>query len=270
MICPPISLIFPSGASSRATHLRRRDSRLHNVFMTLGTKLLFRVMHPKGRYPRETVSCEDGLLAGAFHRNYVFSVVRWTEYDEHQSEVCWAFPSEIRFWASIALAYREKPLSMCMYPSLLGAIPFTTDEFDNSFIWRIALHFDKTYLREYVGELGSYELRKDVFDPQLQKVLIGVIDLGDSVLIRGLSSFLKANVLYSTGRLFMEEATLLMFFAMEATLEIARRRLEAKGIQNPSFDDAIEYVALGVAPKDEALEYFRECYDMNRPGITGD
>ena len=229
--------------------------------MTEKGGLLFRVMHPRGRYPLETVSCEDGMLAQAFWRSYVFSVVRQTEHDEHQSEVCWALPSEIRFWASIALAYKESPLSMCMYPSVPGALPFSTGNFDDLFIWKVALHFDKTYLGAYVSQLGCYERRKDVFDPQIQTVLMGAIDLGDSVLIRGLSAFLKANVLCYTDRLFMEEATLLMFFAMESTLEIARRRLEQSGVQNPAFDDAIEYVASGVAPKDAALEYFRECYD---------
>lgn len=203
------------------------------------------------------------MLAEAFWRSYIFSVVRQTEYDKHESEVCWALPSEIRFWASIALAYQAKaaPLSMCMYPSLPGTLPFTTDRFDHSFIWKVALHFDKTYLGAYVGELGCYERGKDVLDPLLQRRLMDAIDPSDSVLIRGLSSFLKANVLYSTDHLFMEEATLLMFLAMEATLEIARRRLERRGVQNPAFDDAIDYVASGVAPKDEALEYFRKCYD---------
>lgn len=225
------------------------------------SKLLFRIMHPRGRYPLETISGEDGILAQAFGRNYIFSVVRQTKHDEHQSEVCWALPSEVRLWSSIALAYQAGPLSMCMYPSLLGMLPFTTDVFDDSFIWRVALHFDKSYLDAYVSELGCYERREGVINPSLQRKLVSSIDLNNSSLIRGLSAFLKANVLYSTDRLFMEEAILLMFVAMEATLEIARRQLEHKGIQNPSFEDAVEYIALGIAPKDKALEYFRECYD---------
>ncbi len=229
--------------------------------MVKHSELRFRVMHPAGRYPRGIVSCEDGLLAEAFHRDYVFSVVRRTPANEHQSEICWAVPSEIRFWASIALAYQEKAWSLCMYPSRVAALPFADTGFSDEFVWQVALHFDKSFLREYVAELGTYRFSQDAFDPHLQTQLIAAIDLKDTVLIRGLSSFLKANILASTERLFMEEATLQMFLAMEASLNVARKQLEAAGVRNPSIDRAIEYVSSGVAPKEDALEYFRECYD---------
>lgn len=228
--------------------------------MVKHSQLRFRVMHPAGRYPRGIVSCEDGLLAEAFYRDYVFSVVRLTPTDEHQSEICWAVPSEIRFWASIALAYQEKAWSLCMYPSRVAALPFADAEFDDKFVWQVALHFDRSFLREYVAGLGTYHFNEDAFNPDLQTQLITAIDLKDAVLIRGLSSFLKANILASE-ELFMEEATLQMFLAMEASLNVARKQLEAVGVSNPSIDRAIEYVSSGVAPKEDALEYFRECYD---------
>lgn len=229
--------------------------------MKIQDRLIFRIMHPRGRYPSEIVTCQAGMLAEAHWRNFLFSAVRSTDNDEHQSEICWVLPSEIRFWASITLAYTEKPLSMCLYPLAYSSVPFAKDSFDNAFVWKVALHFDSTFLSSYIGELGGYQKRSGVIDLELQQQLLLKIEMEDSVMMRGLAVFLKANVVYSTGKLFMEEATLLMFLAMEAALEVARTRLQNAGRQNPKFEDAIEYVAKGVAPKDSAMEYFRECYD---------
>jgi|GEM_PF-4498309 len=218
-------------------------------------------MHPAGRYPLGTITCEDGLLAEAFHRNYVFSVVRLTPADEHHSEVCWAVPSEIRFWASIALAYREKAWSLCLYPAREAVLPIMDVGFGDAFVWRVALHFDQSFIQEYVAELGAYQFTQEALDPNLQAQLIAAIDLNETILVRGLSSFLKANVLAAAGQLFMEDATLQMFLAMEASLSIARKRLEEAGVRTPSIERAIEYVSTGIAPKADALAYFRECYD---------
>ena len=238
--------------------------------------LLFRLMHPAGRYPRGSVICSDGLLAEAFHRDYVFSVVRRAPADEHGSEICWALPSEIRFWASVALAYREKAWSLCMYPSRGAVLPLEDTDFDDDFIWRVAIHFDGSFIQEYARELGTYEYRQDAFDADMQARMIDAIDIEDALVIRGLSAFLKTNILASTDRVFMEEATLQMFLAMEASLNIARKRLEDMGVESPSIESAIEYVSSGVAPKEDALRYFKECYDkrvtlvhpVNR--VTGD
>jgi len=224
-------------------------------------KIIFRLMHPKGRYPSQSLIHEDAAFVHSLHRGYIFTIVRQTESDKHQSEVCWATPSEIRLWASVALAYREAALSICIFPSIMTVLPFSAPRFDSSLMWQIAFHFDKTYLGPYAGELGSYHHRGDVCDPEIQAALLHCISPDDSVLIRGLANLLKSNILSSADRLFMEEAILLMFFAMEAGLEIARRQLEQEGIQNPSFEDAMEHVSSGVAPRDAAVEYFRECYD---------
>jgi len=218
-------------------------------------------MHPAGRYPQEGVACSDGLLAEAFHRGYVFSVVRRAPADEHSSEISWALPSEIRFWASIALAYREKAWSLCMYPSRGAVLPLADTGFDDDFIWRLAIHFDGSFIKEYARKLGTYERRQDVLDAESQARIIDAIDLDDAPMIRGLSAFLKTNILASSDRLFMEEATLQMFLAMEASLSIARRELENTGVNNPSLERAMEYVSAGVAPKEDALRYFKECYD---------
>jgi len=148
-----------------------------------------------------------------------------------------------------------------MYPSRGAVLPLADTGFDDDFIWRLAIHFDGSFIEEYARKLGAYERRQDVLDAESQARLIDAIDLDDAPMIRGLSAFLKTNILASSDRLFMEEATLQMFLAMEASLSIARRELENTGVNNPSLERAMEYVSAGIAPKEDALRYFKECYD---------
>jgi len=222
---------------------------------------IFRLMHPRGRYPNDEIGSGDAVLLTGIPLGYTCSIVRQTEVDIHDSEVCWATPSEIRFWASVALAYIEKPLSICMYPAVRIILRLPAARLDAADLrWQVAAHFRGSFLNLYASSLGQYEHYAKC-DKQIQEQLFDVIRLDDTVLIRGLSCFLKANVLYSTDHMFMEEAMLLMFFSMEAALEIARQTLVREGNSNPTFEQVVERVSTDIAPTSAALEYFRECYD---------
>jgi hypothetical protein len=98
-----------------------------------------------------------------------------------------------------------------------------------------------------------------------QTEMWGAIDVRNHLLMRGLFTLMKADML-STYSEFTEEAIQSCFISLEATFRMVLRKLKADGIANPTSKDAARWVFDNfdshLDPEAELDRYFAEFYDQ--------
>jgi hypothetical protein len=79
-------------------------------------------------------------------------------------------------------------------------------------------------------------------------------------MLRGLSAILKADMLQAH-REFGEEATSVLYVAMEVAFQLIRRRLGEAGLQNPTSYDFGEFLFSSFPNEVPGVRFFAEYYD---------
>lgn len=191
---------------------------------------------------------------------FVVTVVKSSHHDLGESwpEMAWMYPAEVRLLAALALAIPEGK----------GAATFAPSPFNR----RLALDTDLTLdapeiiakvaaeaesaCRQLAGPRLPYSLYEWDLDLDDRLTIYTRIDLGDSLLLRGLYCMLKGQHLMAQ-ELFGEDAFVNIQISREAALEGIRERLRGKGVTDPSYVDAHAYVR-GQFAFGEALADFLE------------
>jgi len=108
-------------------------------------------------------------------------------------------------------------------------------------------------------------LRDGDLDLARQTEMWSAIDVRDHLLMRGLFTLLKADML-STYSEFTEEAIQSCFISLEATFRMVLRKLKADGIANPTSKEAAGWVFDNfdshLGPEAKLDRYFAEFYDQ--------
>ncbi|MDO9579247.1 MAG: hypothetical protein Q7J06_01575 [Bacteroidales bacterium] len=225
-------------------------------------------MSPRGRYPQNSFQSEEAVFVSQYTIGRVYTLVKAQVADEqyHNSETAWALVSEIRLWASIALSIPEDSGVYILYPNPRPVV-----------IKRNKAPFDKLTTQDFVDKMGRYLHEKEEglnvesiayesfssvdFSSDIQEQLFQAIDCNNHVLIRGLSCLLKARLFMSKDLyLFIEEAALLVFFAVEALLSLVLESLRVSGISNPNFNQVFDIISKRYTPGVDVTDYFRDCY----------
>lgn len=241
-----------------------------------------RFLGPMGMYPR--------FVAGDHDHGYLFdsaasiTLVRVSEHPgqyETYSEVEWAHPEEIGFFASMALAREDNEQAVIIYPldggytvELDADVPLNSSEllqvvkammirevlgsrakrlhrFPDAYAW-------EPYDLPPFASKRKY-LESDGMVPDRQARALAAIEPTDFLMIRGLSTWLRSSML-SAHMNFTEEAITTLFISMEASFRLVRRRLIAEGNPDPNARDAAEF--LGKVFNEDPLDrYYAEYYD---------
>jgi hypothetical protein len=189
----------------------------------------------------------------------------------------WATPHEIRFFASLSMACDLEEGHFRLFPLPLfwdlHCEP-SSDLSNPDFIRRARAAVmrdvrrkphragrwlaDSVTLPPFISN-NPYPENLSEFLPERQRKLFNAIKVRDFLLIRGLSTWLRARML-AMHPMFMEEAIQTTFISMEASFRLILRRLRAQGNRNPSAKDAAALIG-DVFNEPPLTGYFAEYYE---------
>lgn len=248
-----------------------------------------RVLSPRGVYPAESLYFSDA----AYIRDdeLTFSVCQFKKHtrggdDESYSEVEWLNPIEARLYGSLMLSVDRDESFSAFYPypttEPLWCHEQTPDE-------KWFTEYVKPYLRKKIAEPDilhpgasapaknmyrwsadiamppiaggpGYDFRTNGIDYQLARTLYSAIDINDALVIRGLTTLIKAAMLHFHNQ-FFEAAIYSLFISMEVSFRLVIRALKAKGITEPTSKDAMTYVHDAFYDINRVDKYFEEYYE---------
>ncbi len=176
-------------------------------------------------------------------------------------------PEEVRLLASHALAVGAEHGSVTLYPHHTSLrIQHKPDLTDPRTLTEIELS-----LREWMLTLraesidpplppNEYTCRPDGIPLVIQDRIFQAIKLSDHLLLRGLSTFLKAAML-SRHRHFSEEAHYCLYISLDASKSLIDHILQSRGLSNPSAHDAGAHIHEVFGEEQSGMRYFEEFYD---------
>ncbi|SEM23200.1 hypothetical protein [Halomonas daqiaonensis] len=236
----------------------------------LNFALRIRIFNPRGQYPRGTCASEEALYLA--DDEIVFTVVHARPYDQMTSnfpysEMDWATPQEVRFWASILLCEDAEGPKILLYPehttfALLD--PPGVDLKDSA----VQNELRVLALEEFTNTerlCAPYQLFESEVHLNRQPGFLSSVGASDHVLLRGITCLIKCDML-SRYYEFTEEAIIVACIALEASFSLVVKSLKYSGIDNPTARDAGKWLddtfnrPLGIDPGDR--KYFEELYEQ--------
>jgi len=232
--------------------------------------LRVRLFNPRGQYPRGVCASEGALYLA--DDEVAFTAVHARPYDQMASnfpysEMDWATPQEVRFWASILLCEDAEGPKILLYPEHTTFALVDPPEVDlqdgevQSELRRIVL--DEFTNRERI--ITPYQLFEREVHLNRQPGFWRGISESDHVLLRGITCLIKCDML-SRYYEFTEEAVIVAFIALEASFSLVVQSLKQSGIDSPTARDAGKWLddtfnrPLGIEPGDR--KYFEELYEQ--------
>ena len=233
-----------------------------------------RILSPSGQYPSSNFLTKDSIYIA--NEKLSFSVFKNISDNEEEpySEVQLLYPEEIRLYSSLMLSVdREKSYS-AFYPypySVSLFIPDSETGVDASAISEIDTILSSELVRPnhpIIEDVKSpplvggpeYSFRDSGINYELARNIYEKIDTADGILIRGLSTFIKSQMLYKHHQ-FMEESIIDLYISLESSFRLVLRKLRQQGVKNPSSKDAAAYIYSVFNIVDGADNYFESDYE---------
>ena len=222
-----------------------------------------RYFDPSGGYPEVDFSNQDVDYSFDSNKNILCSVVRLQDHDNafYDSEVGWAFPSEIRLWGALSLSVPKDQGWITIIPAERSRIIHEYEvslevDFDSLKGLGSLLLNSKEYMDVFKGKesVGTeYNFHPYPVNEAILKTLYESVDPTNHVLIRGLSCFLKSQFL-ARSRLTFEEATLLVYISLEAAFALIKIRNSYQ-----SYEQVYKYISDEITGGEYLAEYYRDC-----------
>jgi len=242
--------------------------------MYLRKGISVRLLSPYGYYPREGFRHHDAAIVIRPDFAVVVTIVEDIVFPEDfYSEIAFASPFEIRALSGLLLASREvvPRLYPTEQPLHLGIPGPESDLTDGPFLDSLVDKFVASFRRNQLllkrppypsgvvnGQPYGFMLN-DAVDHKRSKAILEAIDVSDNLLIRGLGSFIQANML-ACHQEFLEQACMSLWVCVEASMYLIFRRLEAEGQPDPTTRDAGEYIDRVFGNKQPSSGYFGDFY----------
>ena len=180
------------------------------------------------------------------------------------SEITIWSPDEIRLLGTLTLSVPEDGGMVVFAPwyvSLLPHVPLSSDISSNSIIESCLEAAIALRAENEQSNRNEYIFRKvNRSNSNIEKDLFENIDLRDGILIRGLYTLIKSQLLMHAQD-FMEEAFMNLQISREATLQIIREHLHFLGNPNPSYREAHDYIRSNFQLGGELVEYLEEQHE---------
>lgn len=233
--------------------------------------LRVRMFRPFGSYPRGSFATEGCLYYAS--EDCVFTAVVSQPYDQRDtsfpySEMTWATPQELRFWASIILCEDTEGPRVMLYPeySAVGFIePVDLDLQSPATQKKLKALVSKHAESQSGFKVQSFSLFDKEVNLVRQPEFFGAITEDDHVLLRGIACLIKCDML-SRHVEFIEEATIVSFIALDASFALVLNLLRKSGINNPTAQDAGQWLddtfnkPIGIM--EESGKYFEAFYEQ--------
>lgn len=235
--------------------------------------LRIRVHAPLGHYPRQSVESDWGRLIVS--DDIIFSAVEVCPQDTHGidahhfSALEFLSLEEMRFFAAISLSVRPDMGMLWLYPWPYSS-EVNAELADNDALRDAAQKHARETSKRRQSEIslppltggGAYKHHHIQFDHELFTKIAASISLKDYLLMRGLGSLMRADMLWQR-REFYEAAAIMLYVALDASFQMVRRKLIDCGIPNPSSIDAGRFIgdALGSSAIGGETGYFPEYYE---------
>ncbi|MGM8929963.1 hypothetical protein [Salinicola halophyticus] len=201
-----------------------------------------------------------------------FSIVYSKPYDQlasdsPYSEMVWATPQEVRFWASILLCEDAEGPRILLYPEhkTFAFLDSQSLDFKDS---RTQLELRRLVVEEAGARkqpLTSIHLFEHEVNLGRQTEFLRTIKDTDHVFLRAITCLIKCDML-SRYYEFTEEAIIVAFIALEASFSLVVDMLKRSGTANPSAKNAGKWLddtfnrPLGIEPGER--RYFEELYEQ--------
>jgi hypothetical protein len=278
---PRIRLLREQMLNNKLQYVRHNDAQLADE-----RHFQVRVFHPRGRYVEGRIANSDTLFWA--DKDIVFTAVRFQRWDRaaaevpFYSEMDWLSHEEIRLMGSLMLCEKEGEPTLAMYPIQYysphlkdGEVNLVDEASQRELRFLVTRELDdprqyliSSFIRRATDacRIERYTLlTSQQLDLPRQAELWQAIDVKDHLLMRGLFTLIKADML-STHHEFTEEAIQCCFIALEATYRMVLRTLKQRGIANPTSKQAAEWVFDNfdwiLGPDARLDRYFAEFYDQ--------
>lgn len=106
---------------------------------------------------------------------------------------------------------------------------------------------------------NEYSFRNSPLPTELWNNLYEKFNLDDVVLVRGLSSWLKAAALRIHPQ-FGEQSIMALYVSLDASFSAVLNRLRARGVSNPSAENASEFMETLIGLELSGTKYFEDYY----------
>ena len=229
--------------------------------------VFIRLLKPGYHYPSNCFKHRDALYYPSENVVFIVTKSQPSEYEAitYTEIAIWA-PGEIRLLGALMLSVPEEGGVVIFSPwclSVVPHIPFNADLSSDSiiascleFAVRLRTELEESNRTKYV----LYKANRSA--PDVEKSLFENIDPTDGLLIRGLYTLMKSQLLIHTDPyLFMEEAFINLQISIEAALQIIREHLSYLGNPNPSYRDAHDYIRSNFRLGDPLVEYLHMQYE---------
>ena len=216
-------------------------------------------LQPQFKYPAGGFKHPDALYYPS--EDAVFIVTKSQPYSEL---TIWQ-PAQIRLLGALTLSVPEGGGMVVFAPwhcSVLAHIPLTADlssarTIESCIEAAIALRAENEQANRDIYMLRTVNRS----DSNVEKDLFENIDLQDGVLIRGIYTLMKSQLLMQAYD-FMEEAFMNLQISREASLHIIREHLHFLGNPNPSYRDAHDYVRSNFRMGEPLVEYLELQHEL--------
>jgi len=205
-----------------------------------------RLLRPGFEYPTHGFKHHDALYYPS--EEVVFLVTKRKPpygYNVFTEVAIW-MPEEIRLLGTLALSIPEGGGRVTFAPwhsSVIPEIPIDSDLSSDNIIASCLEFAIQLHASSEDANRSPYILREvNRSDPDVEYNLFENIDLEWGLLLRGLYTLLKSQLLIHAN--FMEEAFVNLQISREAAFQIIREHLEYTGNPNPSQRDVYNYIRL--------------------------
>jgi len=224
-----------------------------------------RLLRPGFEYPIHDFKHRDALYYPSEDAVFIVTKKQSSKYsDGVYTEVAIWNPDEIRLLGTLTLSVPEGggiPVFAPWHVSELRNIPLSSDLSSDSIIKSCLEAAISLRVENEQSNRKKYVLRTLIHsDPNVEKDLFENIDLRDGILMRGLYTLIKSQLLMH-GYDFMEEAFMNLQVSREAALQIIREHLHFLGNPNPSYRDAHNYIRSNFQLGEELVEYLEEQHE---------
>lgn len=218
-------------------------------------------MDPESTYIPRAIATDSAFYSATKEAVFIATFQdpsRWGE--EIWAELSWLYPEEVKVLSSIALAIPEG-LGFLNFSPYYRQYPIGYAEEPGQLDVECLKEQTKDKIKDIYGSQTAYSLQdRECYEEDAQKAVYDNIDIEDSILIRGLTCFLKSQHL-SRYPAFAEDAFINIQISREAALQIIRTRMAQESGAMPSYADLRPYFQDNFRSGDVLFDDYREQHD---------
>jgi hypothetical protein len=243
--------------------IARSSFRLKDGQQHTASTVRIRLLSSIGLYPRGKVHGKRGTYSLGDRVSFVAVRTNESRVVKYHSDLTLLGFEEIRFLSAILLSMRPDYGVLRIYPGL----PRIIDEPENveglyEHAEKFALELASEGLPPAIPLLGAapYQISEQTINEGYFRKLLAKISIRDHLMLRGLSAILKSDML-KVHREFEEEASSILYIALEVAYQLTLRILRERGISNSNAYDAGEFLFSTFPNETPGIRFFEEFYE---------